>query len=107
MSDFHWGDVYYYADRNRSVQTMRKRSALIMHTNPRWTAHMQKMADELAIVKFHNNLTEELLLTVKNLPTFEHARLARERIDFYLNELYHDTVVRSGECAAPDRWSVY
>ena len=78
-----------------------------MHTNPRWTAHMQKMADELAIVKFHNNLAEELLLTVKQVPTFEYARLARERIDFYLNELYHDTVVRSGECAAPDRWSVY
>lgn len=100
MSDFHWGDEYFYGDRNRFVQAMRKRSALVMQTNPRWAAHMQRMAVELQTHKFHNNLELELSLSSKKLPTYEYARLARERIQFYLQEAtdldYHES-----------KWSVY
>lgn len=71
-----------------------------MQTNPRWAAHMQRMAIELQTRKFYYNFDLESSLSSKKLPTYEYARIARERIQFYLeSEFGHDS--------RDSKWSVY
>jgi len=100
MSDTHWGDEYFYADRNLFVQAMRERSAMKYSHDNNWSLHMAQMALQLANYKY--NQSETLPKAQR-----EYAYHAKARIKFYVTPEYCRAPIHYDEIDDSSKWAIY